>query len=103
MIITKNKWKSIKIERDDIQKIEPIADWTFSTSYLGSIEKLSDSKLSKYFPDLCQKQFSAHWKPSDQQLPISRLGPDNPILKYMEVNLYVDELCDNGVSEGKFR
>jgi type 2A phosphatase activator TIP41 len=104
-----DKWKDMKIERDDVQKVDPTSDWTFNSPYMGQIGKLSDNKLfisnSKHFEDfdLLKKYPDFDIKPTDEELPVNRLGQDNPIIKYMEVNLYEDELCDNGLSQGNFR
>jgi type 2A phosphatase activator TIP41 len=97
------KWKNLKI--NDVQKLDSTADWTFSSSYMGTTRRLSDTLLIKYFNNFdCFKKYDPiDVKPTDEQLPVNRLGQDNQILKYMETNLYDDELCDNGLSEGKFR
>lgn len=100
-----DKWKNMKIERDDIQKLDPVADWSFSSSYMGTVTRLSESKLIEKFDDFdFTKEYpKINIVPSTEKLPVDRLGVDNPILNYMQVNLYDDELCDNGISEGKFR
>jgi hypothetical protein len=99
------KWKNIKVDRDDIQKIDPTMDWTFSSSYMGWVDTFSSHKLyekGKVEVDPFVKT-SLEFGPSGEELPINRLGKDNPIIKYMEVNLYDDELCDNGLAQGNFR
>lgn len=104
-----NKWKNMKIEREDVKKLDPTEDWSFSSSYMGTIGKLKDHRLfdtnSKHFEnfDLLKEYKDVEIKQTDESLPIGRLGPDNTILKYMELNLYDDELCDNGLSMGNFR
>lgn len=104
-----NKWKDVKVEREDIQKIDPVADWTFSSSYMGTIGKLNDHKLYSFNPKFFSNFDSnkiykqTEIKHTSDTLPVHRLGQDNPIVKYMEVHLYDDELCDNGLSQGNFR
>ena len=102
-----NKWKTLKIERDDIQKMDPVQDWTFTSSYMGKMSKLSSNKLidSKHFSafDLTKKYPEPIIKSIDDSLPVHMLGRENPILDYMEINLYEDELCDNGLTKANFR
>jgi len=40
---------------------------------------------------------------TNEELPIDKLGRDNPILHYNEINLFDDELNDNGLAQGNFR
>ena len=102
-----NKWKTIKVERDDIQTMNAVQDWTFTSSSMGKISKLSNDKLieSQYFKDfdLMYKFPEPTLKYTEENLPVSMLGRDNPILDYMEINLYEDELCDNGLTQANFR
>jgi hypothetical protein len=102
-----DKWKTIKVDRDDIQTMIPVQDWTFTSSYIGNIFKLSNNKLieSKYFNDfdLTKKYSNPEIKNTEEALPIHMLGRDNPIVDYMEINLYEDELCDNGQTKSNFR
>lgn len=104
-----NKWKDMKIEREDVKKMDPTEDWTFTSSYMGSIGKLSEHKLFNTNIDLFstfdpfQKYKNVDVKPTEDNLPVHKLGQENTIIKYMEINLYDDELCDNGVSMGNFR
>jgi hypothetical protein len=108
-----DKWKNLKIEREDVQKIDPLADWTFSSSYMGTLSRLNQHKLYSMNPNLFpaseKEKIENITKPIEikiaegEELPVNRLGQDNPILKFMEVHLYDDELCDNGHSQGNFR
>ncbi len=96
------QWKLVKVERDDIEKREPVFDWTFSTSYMGTICNLSDSKI-------CQVSQNGGTKPvfkivaTKDTIPLNRLGQDNPIQHYSEVKFFDDELCDNGQCSGNIR
>jgi hypothetical protein len=105
-----NKWKNIKVDREDVKIIDATEDWTFSSPYMGNIARLTDnrifdSKCTNIFSDFdTLKQYNnPDIKFTDENLPVNRLGQENPILNYIEINLYDDELCDNGVSMGNFR
>ena len=39
------KWKTIKVDRDDIIKTEPTADWSYSSPYMGSISNITSHKI----------------------------------------------------------
>ena len=106
------KWKNMKIERDDVKKLDPVEDWTFSSSYMGTIIQLDRhgllsnnvelfSEANGYDP--FKKYNNVKIEKTAEGLPVHRLGQENPIIKYMEINLYDDELCDNGLSMGNFR
>ena len=104
-----DKWKNLKVEREDVKKIDPVEDWTFSSCYMGTVSNLdthpifnSNSILFKNF-DPFKKYKPIEIKKTEDTLPINRLGQENPIVKYMEINLFDDELCDNGLSMGNFR
>jgi type 2A phosphatase activator TIP41 len=104
-VVYYEKWKNLKVERDDIQKIDPTMDWTFTSSYMGWIDKLSSHGVyeqTKLDVDPFTKT-GITIEPTTEELPVHRLGKDNPILKYMEVNLFDDELCDNGLAQGNLR
>ena len=76
---------------------------------MGDVGKLSEHSIFttnfKYFNDFdpFKTYKNVDIKSTDENLSVNRLGQENPILKYMEINLYDDELCDNGVSMGNFR
>jgi len=101
------KWKDLKVDREDVKKLDPTEDWTFSSTYMGTISKLSENRIFSLdtFPDfdVLMSNKNVDIKSTDENLPVNRLGQDNPIVKYMEINLYDDELCDNGVAMGNFR
>lgn len=133
-----DKWKNIKVERNDIQKRDPTSDWTFTTAYTGSINKLKSHKIfeenfekfkAQYGLDFekisvgdlqikdnssedplgakskenAGEDFAVRVEPTDEELPLEKLGRDNPIMHYTEVNLFDDELNDNGLAQGNFR
>jgi hypothetical protein len=102
-----DKWKNLKVDRDDIKTMNPVQDWSFTSSYMGNILKLSGNKLieSKHFTDfdLMKNYSNPDIKYTEESLPVHMLGRDNPIVDYMEINLYEDELCDNGQTKANFR
>jgi type 2A phosphatase activator TIP41 len=61
------------------------SDWTYTTLYKGS--PLGSFQLA----------------PTEESIPIHRLGMDNPILWASEIILYEDELDDNGQCKLTFR
>lgn len=132
-----DKWKNIKVDRDDIQKKDPTSDWSFSTPYIGNVMRLKNHKiyaenLEKFqnhfdilnINDVNSLEIKEEMKDSNnsgqenekvkingnfriesttEELPLTKLGRDNPILHYMEVNLFDDELNDNGLAQGNLR
>ena len=114
-----DKWKNIKCDRTDIQKKEPTDDWSFSTPYIGGLNQLKNHKIYQYnnaqfnshFDNLKNKD-EAHVKDIDnnisveitnEEIPLEMLGQDNPIIHYMVINLFDDELDDHGLAQGNFR
>lgn len=128
-----DKWKNIKVDRNDIQKRDPTSDWTFTTAYMGGISKLKSHKIFEENSDKFKAQYSnimdsltfdnieikdssenvnnqnqseedfVRIELTNEELPLDKLGKDNPILHYTEVNLFDDELNDNGLAQGNFR
>jgi hypothetical protein len=136
-----DKWKNIKVDRNDIQKRDPTSDWTFTTAYMGGIAKLKSHKIfeenaEKFIAqynidfdgilidsleikssdeDLSEKKIEeknqkvkyedefVRIELTNEELPLNKLGRDNPILHYTEVSLFDDELNDNGLAQGNFR
>ena len=105
-VLYHNIWDNIKIEgRDDIKKYAPISDWTFASSYMGNITNLSKSEACNFYEgmkELKEKEFEVV-KDDKMCIPLSNLGPENKILDYFQLDLFEDELSDNGISEGKFK
>ena len=120
-----DKWKNITVDRTDIQKKVPTDDWSFSTPYIGGITHLKNHKiyednyaqLNSHFENLKiklednaqakgiennnEKGFSVEL--TNEEIPLGMLGQDNPIIHYLEVNLFDDELDDHGLAQGNFR
>mmetsp|Transcript_7601 Transcript_7601/g.14259 ORF Transcript_7601/g.14259 Transcript_7601/m.14259 type:complete len:288 (-) Transcript_7601:143-1006(-) len=63
------------------------SDWTYTTPYKGSLTSLQEGT-----------PLVATLQVSDEEIPLTRLGRDNPILWGGEIVLYEDELDDCGSS-----
>jgi type 2A phosphatase activator TIP41 len=63
-------------------------DWSYTTDYKGTVLYSSPSGVSNL------PAFAA----TDKQLPINLLKRPDPILFYSSVDLFEDELADNGMS-----
>lgn len=98
-------WKKKDMSQvKDFKEIEITNDWTYSTPYKGTIHKLSNEveriKLTTGL-DLSEnieanpKEITLI-KDESLEIPVERLTPANPILNYVEVPFYDDELDDNG-------
>lgn len=121
-----DKWKNIKCDRKDIQKREPTDDWSYSTPYIGGICQLKKhniyennaSQFNINFENLKDKEndanskdeahvknneFKAYVELTNEDIPLGMLGQDNPIIHYMVVNIFDDELDDHGLAQGNFR
>jgi type 2A phosphatase activator TIP41 len=75
---------------DDIKEIVKPFDWSYSTDYKGTIllDRLSHPEPSKY----------ASFEATEKQLPIALLVQPDPILFFSSIDLFEDELADNGMS-----
>ena len=106
-----NIWKKKDMSKvKDFKQIEVISDWTYSTPYKGTVLRLSTAskrvflETSLQFPcivasagvALPKVPISIQELPSTTELPLHRLGRDNPILHWGEVYLYEDDLGDQG-------
>ncbi len=101
---------------EDLKTIDHTFDWCFSTPYKGSMGSLS-SDLVKLNSEIVEfKQlitslkkdsdlpFAAHLDyTSKVEIPVSKLGPENPIRHFGEVLLFEDELGDKGYSKANVR
>lgn len=102
-------WKKKDMSKvKDFKQIEVISDWTYSTPYKGTVLRLSSAskrvflETSLQFPclvasagvQLPKQPISV--QPSTTELPLHRLGRENPIIHWGEVYLYEDDLGDQG-------
>lgn len=92
-----------------IQLEDTLSDFTFSSSYMGTIGKLNDHKLflneEKHFSnfDFFNTYPNFFIDKTSEEIPSHKLEQSNPILKYIEINLFEDQLYHDGLSQGKFR
>ena len=99
-------WDNMKEERDDIKRIEPTYDWSFSSPYMGSISSIAKSDIGSFYPEIKDdKKFEIkHGNDTNGVvIPLEKLTPENKIIEYYQVDFFEDELSDNGISEGKIR
>ena len=79
------------VEQEDLSAkiVEASSDWTYSSPYKGTIETAEGEGLPA----------SLSIERTNDQIPVERLGQDNPILWNNEIVLYEDELEDCGGSK----
>ena len=106
-----SKWKDKDTSKiEDFKELEIISDWTYSTPYKGTIHYL-DKNIANIKEDFDldievteePDQSEISIERTEEQIPIERLTPENPILHYMEVELFEDELEDCGHTSSKVR
>ena len=122
------KWKNLKVENEDVKRVAAISDWTYSSGYMGEFLNFQETSLFNYNKQFFQKcnlnlknnnlnnnnnnnnnndsnsnDSLYKLELTDEEIPVNRLGRDNPILKFIEIPLFDDELCDNGLAQGSFR
>ena len=95
-----------------LKVLEKLSDWTYSTPYKGTILlKQKHRDLEDISIDLGVITTNATMKDvakvylqeTDEEIPIKRLGMDNPILWNDSIVLFEDELDDSGLSQSHFR
>src|ERR1700760_37053 len=74
----------------DIKEVIKPFDWSYSTDYKGSIFYKQPSE------DTTQE--SPAFRTTDRKLPLRLLSQPDPILFFSSVDLFEDELADNGMS-----
>jgi type 2A phosphatase activator TIP41 len=79
-------------DSEDIKGIVKPYDWTYTTPYRGSV-----NRPAVYGPNFVYV-LTQNLLDSEQELPLDKLRRPDPILFYDEVDLYEDELGDNGIS-----
>lgn len=115
-----NKWKQTKVpEQTDIQSKTAISDWAFSSPYMGHFQEFNSHKLLQEHLKGSYEYLNIYFDKENKdenfnktkiireftndKIPVERLTPENPVLKYWEIPLFDDELNDNGLSMGNFR
>lgn len=76
------------LDNPDIKIIVKTSDPFFSSPYMGTLIQTNGPILIE---------------PSDEQIPLDRLTPDNPIVFGTMLTLFEDELGDNGQVQLEFR
>jgi type 2A phosphatase activator TIP41 len=105
------KWKDRDTSKiEDFKKLTVISDWTFSTPYKGTVLYL-DKNVKRIKEDLelwiemseVPEHSEIKVERTEEEIPVERLTPENPILHYMETEFFEDELDDNGHTSSKVR
>ena len=100
-------WENMKLEgRDDIKRIKPTSDWSFSSPYMGFYSSIYKSSINNFYPSIKEdKKFEKKYgeQTGGVLIPMEKLKPENKIIEYYQVEFFEDELSDNGISEGKIR
>lgn len=66
---------------EGIKEVVKPFDWSYSTDYKGTVNPAGPQ-----------------FEPTDKQIPIELLKRPDPIIFFDEVDLYEDELADNGIA-----
>lgn len=82
------EWKESRAECEFIEKEVKPFDWTFTTSYKGTLDIVGE-KLSGNSEQMKSS-------PTDEPINIEKLKVQESILFFDEVNLFEDELSDHG-------
>ena len=95
------------LKKIEIQKKEAISDWTYSSSYMGTITNIKNSEIFDQI-DFNNNNFDNNKSfktivDNNINIPYDNLGPNNPIINNFEIHLYEDDLNDNGLTDCKFR
>uniref|UniRef100_A0A7S3K538 TIP41-like protein n=1 Tax=Euplotes crassus TaxID=5936 RepID=A0A7S3K538_EUPCR len=106
-----DKWKDKDTSKiEDFKELEIISDWTYSTPYKGTVLPLSENveRIKQDFDleiELQEEPENSEItiERTEEEIPIHRLTPENPILHYMEIEMFEDELEDCGHTMSKVR
>ncbi len=89
----------------DFQKVEAISDWTYSTPYKGTVSYLSKTSVPHYHPPATatatKQQITV--LPTDEAIPLHKLGKENPVLHFDELTFFEDDLDDLGFAHSLVR
>lgn len=105
------KWKGRDTSKiEDFTEIEVISDWTYSSPYKGtilyldkSIERIKNDFDLEITLDEEPENSKISVERCEDEIPVHRLTPANPIQHYMELELFEDELDDCGHMTSKVR
>lgn len=97
-------WKKKDFSKiKDFQHIEVTCDWTYSTPYKGSLAYLSKTTIPNFTNKVVPQSSLVTTFPTTEQIPMHKLGQDNPILNYAEVHFFEDDLDDLGFAQSMVR
>lgn len=106
-----HKWKNKDVSHiEDFKELEVISDWTYSTPYKGTIlyldkniERIKEEFDLEIEMNEPPENSNITVERTEEEIPVHRLTPENPIQHYMEVELFEDELDDCGHTSCKVR
>jgi type 2A phosphatase activator TIP41 len=86
--------------REDVKELNITYDWTYTTDYKGSLQRLRRHPAAAAAPSSPQFERSedVDVETTDARIDYEKLKEREPILWFEEVGLYEDELHDHGVS-----
>jgi len=97
-------WKKKDFSKiKDFQHLEVTSDWTYTTPYKGSLAYLSKTSIPNFTNTIAPEKSLIITEPTNDQLPLHKLGQDNPILNYAEVPFFEDDLDDLGFAQAMIR
>ncbi|KAF1786630.1 TIP41-like protein [Phytophthora cactorum] len=81
--------------KEDVKELDITYDWTYSTDYKGSLQRLIKSKE---LPVTFTKREDPQVETTSERINFEKLKEREPILWFEDVALYEDELHDHGTS-----
>ena len=82
--------------REDVKELDITYDWTYTTDYKGSLQRLTKSKSLP--STLTSSEDEVKIEATADRIDYEKLKEREPILWFEDVSLYEDELHDHGVS-----
>ena len=73
---------------------------------MGNISSILKSGIYSFYPEIKDdRKFNIKFgnDTNGVVIPLEKLGPENKIIEYNQIDFFEDELSDNGISEGKIR
>ncbi|KAE9011656.1 hypothetical protein PR003_g15424 [Phytophthora rubi] len=82
--------------KEDVKELDITYDWTYSTDYKGSLQRLTKTEGSPVA--FVKSEEEASVEASSERINFEKLKEREPILWFEDVGLYEDELHDHGTS-----
>ncbi|KAI9920813.1 hypothetical protein PsorP6_000492 [Peronosclerospora sorghi] len=82
--------------REDVKELDIPYDWTYSTDYKGSLQRLVKGEGRP--PTLITSEDRVQVEATSERIDYEKLKEREPILWFEDVSLYEDELHDHGIS-----